>query len=76
MVRALTFTFIKKTVGNYSLLKREGNEPVAKPVAICVGKRKAGAVVETIGAVREPRFLALLEGSWPVGTEFDVCKNR
>jgi len=74
-VRALTFIFVKKTTGNLSLLKRDGNEAVAKPLAICVGKKRVGTVLQTIGAVSNPRFVAVLEGSWPVGTEFDVCKK-
>ena len=57
------------------MLQSSESAPVARQLSLCVGKKPAGVLLETIGTVSNPRFVAQLEGNWPIGTEFDVCKK-
>ncbi len=68
----MDFTVLRKTVGNMYLLSGDDHqEAIAKPMPVfdANGKNKVGKVVETIGRVKQPYYLAVLDnGEKLVGT--------
>ncbi len=71
----MAFTLVKHTIDGLALLKGDDNAPVDRPVAICCGKKPAGRVLDTIGPVGAPYYVAQLSGKFAIGTEFEVSKE-
>lgn len=60
------------------VLKSDSCEPVGKPVSLCLARQRVGRVVETIGAVKDPFYLAVVEGERAkqlVGKTLAACKG-
>lgn len=60
----MEFTVMQRTIGGMYLLKGQQGGAIAKPIAVFdeKGKKQIGKIVETIGRVKEPFYLAVLAG--------------
>lgn len=55
----MQFTVVGQTIGGMLLLKSDSGQPVERPAPLCLRKKKVGKVVETIGRVQDPYYLAV-----------------
>ena len=58
---------MRKTIGGMWLLKASENEPIARFQQLFRGKQKVGKVLETIGRVSDPFYLAFLDDGEKAG---------
>ncbi|MEK6923688.1 MAG: hypothetical protein AABW54_00430 [Candidatus Micrarchaeota archaeon] len=72
----MTFKLIKQTTEGLSLLGSDDAAPVARKYPLAAGRRRAGVLMETIGTVASPFYIARLEGNWPVGSEFEISVSK
>lgn len=59
----MRFRVLKQTLGGRLLLAAEEAQAVAKPLSLRLGRKKVGAMVETIGRVSSPLYVAEAESA-------------
>lgn len=66
-MNSVSFHLIKPTLNSLVLLEGNGIEPVGKPTPIYCSNRKVGKILETIGRVENPIYVARLEPNETAG---------
>ncbi len=67
----MAFHLLSSCTDGTSVLVGDDAKPVAEPRPVFVAGKRAGRVIETIGRVEKPLYVAKLDAKFPEGTALE-----